>query len=323
MRESAHHQSSHLFPRESASALLAIYWILALLTMLVFGGAQLLLAEREAAWVQQDRAKANWLAEMGLNVAAHPEVEDGEEILSQEFREGQESFHAWREAESARLNLNALLVRREEEVLVRLFETWGASPVDSAPLIEALLDWVDADDGRMLQGAESRDYAKIGAIGFPRNRPFQSFSEVQTVMGIDWLNGLQPGWTEFFTLYGDGRLALQDASAELIAATCGCSLLDAEELVTLRRGPDGEAHTEDDVSLESVESALALLGIGGPELASVRSRVTLAKDVLRLRSRGQVGTIGMERWLVVEGRGSGMRILAAGSNEFWEENEEE
>lgn len=296
----------------AGSALIVMYWILALLTLLVFGSAQLLISEFSMQSVQGQRARASQLAEMGLALAAHPLIERGDPVLVQELGKV-ESFAASIESENGRLNLNSILQQRDTEVLQRLFQLWGMKPEEASMLISALLDWVDPDDLVSLEGAEEEEYRRLGIVGAPPNRRFPSLGEVNGVMGIGVLTALKPDWEDWFTLFGSGKLALDDASAEAVAAACGCELEAAEEFVELRRGRDGLENTEDDVPLQSAEEALDLLKVPAVARPAALSRITVQGNTLRLRSVGQMEDSRVERWLVVEGRGPGMKVLAAGS----------
>jgi general secretion pathway protein K len=297
------------------SALILMYWIIGLLSLLVFGGAKLLLSEFAMQSVQGQRARANQLAEMGLAIAAHPQIERGDPALAQELTRF-ESFRASIESENARLNLNAILQRRDVDVLQRLFELWGLRSDEASHVIACLVDWVDADDMVTRDGAEEQEYRRAGIMGAPPNRRFLSLGEANGVIGIGLLSAGRPGWEEFFTLFGDGKLALDDASAEAIYAVCGCTLDSAQQFVELRRGRDGLENTEDDEVFQPVDQVLDLLKVPPPERSAAASRVTLQGSTLRLRSEGRMEDIRVERWVVVEGRGPGMRVLAAGSRAY-------
>jgi len=299
--------------RIRGSALIVIYWIIALLSLLVFTSANLLFSEFATQSQQGQRFRAHQLAEMGLAVAAHPQVERRDGILRRQWNDF-ESYEATIESETSRLNLNAVLQRNDTEVLSRLFEEWGLRPEVADDVIATLLDWVDADD--LLSpggGAEVEQYARLGLVGLPPNRRFLSLDEVSSVRGIEVLSALKPDWLDSFTLFGNGKLSLQDADADLISAACGCSLSAAKDFVELREGRDGIPHTEDDVQLSSVDEALNLLDVPAVGRDAIVGRVTLQGNTFRLRSVGRVVDTRVERWLVVRGRGPGMRVLKVGS----------
>ncbi len=83
--------------------------------------------------------------------------------------------------ESAKIDLNAA-----GEVLLRgLFTAiGGADPDTAARLVDAVIDWRDADDFRRPLGAEAADYQAAGAKVLPGNAPFETTGEVSRVLGM-------------------------------------------------------------------------------------------------------------------------------------------
>lgn len=65
--------------------------------------------------------------------------------------------------------------------LQNLFRDMGVSESRAAGLADSLADWIDADDRRRTEGAESSDYS---TPGFPANRPLKSFAELRHVRGF-------------------------------------------------------------------------------------------------------------------------------------------
>lgn len=51
-------------------------------------------------------------------------------------------------------------------------------------LVDALLDWRDADDLKRLHGAEEREYRAAGRTYGPRNAPFENVHELRYVLGF-------------------------------------------------------------------------------------------------------------------------------------------
>ena len=86
----------------------------------------------------------------------------------------------------ARLNVNALgtdgiaadtTMRR----IVRLFAALGGP----APAIDAIADWIDADDTRRAAGAEDAYYGARPAPGLTANQPVTRIGELADVKGVD------------------------------------------------------------------------------------------------------------------------------------------
>ena len=95
-------------------------------------------------------------------------------------------------------------------------------------------------------------------------RQFQRIEELRFIRGIDdeaWFGTpRQPGIKDMFTVFGDGRINLNTASAAVLAAIPGLSPTAAQAIVNYRAGPDGVPNTQDDIAFRSfneiVEKAL-------------------------------------------------------------------
>jgi len=82
--------------------------------------------------------------------------------------------------ESAKIDINSA----NNELLKGLFRAGGASEEEAVRLLDAVLDWRDADALRRPFGAEEPDYAQAGLRGRPANYPFQATEELQLVLGM-------------------------------------------------------------------------------------------------------------------------------------------
>jgi general secretion pathway protein K len=83
-------------------------------------------------------------------------------------------------------------------------------------LLNALLDWRDADDDTRTQGAERRQYKQAGLFYSPSNAAFQSLEELQLVLGMNEriFSAIRP----FITVYsGETEVNQRFASPELLA----------------------------------------------------------------------------------------------------------
>ncbi len=286
------------------SALIAVYWIIAILTFAAFTTGALLLGDLEHRADLRDQIAAEALSGRGLALAAHPEVEADDPVL---WGEG---FRGVIEREQSRLNLNRLLQVRDRLTLLTLFRRWGLERGEAEGLIDALTDWVDADDLLTGRGAEKLDYLRMGIEGAPGNAPFRTLAEVEQVRGMERLILARPDWEEAFTLWGNGRVDLADAEAEVIHAVTRCGMARAEAFVEDRRGRDGLENTEDDFDLPTAEAALALLGVARDDPAV--GWLTVNAPLLRLRGIGEFGKVRVEQWVIVEERGPQVPLLDYG-----------
>ncbi len=271
------------------SALLVVLWVIALLSFLIITSMMVVMQDVETVAARRLAFRAHQLAEAGLAIGANPLVKPGDPIL-RKIMGYAESYEVNITTEESRLNIGALLTEEKRAVLERLFRSWGLRPLEAQSVVDALMDWVDADDFKRLTGAERADYKKDGFIDRPYNRPFQSLDEVPLVRGMDLVNQANPAWRNVFTLWGSGSLDINEAPAELIAIVADVPLSAARALVAARSGPDGIPHTEDDQPMQSLDEAMVLLGAQATPQATGTELFMLKGTVARVDSVGRAGT---------------------------------
>ena len=246
---------------ERGSALVATFWLIVVMGLLVFGALQYVAIDARTVTAQRGLAQGRRLAEQGLALGAHPAVKRGDPLLRREM--GEEGFVVEITAEEARLNPNTLVATRSQIMLNRLFLIWGMKPDQAVALTAAITDWIDVDDGVSPNGAESQAYAAAGRAGLPLNRPFESFEEMRMVAGMAELDALHPNWRDAFTLWTYGRINLNETSPDVMAAATGVRLPAAQRVCATLAGLDGVRFTSDDLRFVSVGEALQRLGVAG------------------------------------------------------------
>jgi general secretion pathway protein K len=82
--------------------------------------------------------------------------------------------------ESAKIDVNAA----SDALLRGLFVSAGLNDDEANGLLDAVLDWRDADSLKHLHGAEEADYKAAGLAYGPANAPFQAIEELQLVLGM-------------------------------------------------------------------------------------------------------------------------------------------
>ncbi len=286
--------------------LLALLCLVAVLSFVIVSTVSVAQQHGAQQQARLGMIRARQLAEMGVAVAAHPAIKAGDPLLRRSVS-AIEHYETLLSTEEARLNLNALLTDAGLPVLERVFVSWGLLPADAQAIAATLLDWVDPDDlKRRPDSAEKLDYDFLGLKGMPLNRPFQNLDEVDLVPRMMEITELRPDWRSFFTLRGSGKLDVNTASAEVLAAVTGASLSNAEQLVARRNGLDEMAQTEDDLPIESVEEAMHLLGIGGGDAQEVAGVLTLAGQTKRIESLGVAGDVRCGIAVILNGGGQGI-----------------
>jgi general secretion pathway protein K len=269
------------------AALLAVIWLIAILAIATMSALRVITFDVDVASSVIHGSRARQLAEMGIAIGSNPVVTRGDPLLRQMDTEAGEGFEANVISEGGRFNLNAILLKDDESLLLSIFTKWGLELTEAQAVIDALGDWVDADDDERLNGAESRAYEDLGRINQPFNRPFYHIDEARLVLGMDLVEAVRPDWRDWFTIWSGGTLDLNEASAELIAAAAEIPVDRAAIIPELVSGPDGIRNTEDDVPFENLAAALDLLGINANARPDIAQRFTTDDAVTRIESIGQ------------------------------------
>jgi general secretion pathway protein K len=170
-------------------ALIFVLWVIALLTLMLGSFALITRTESLQSRHLFDTAKARYAAEAGVNQAVYalslPDptqrwLPDGRAYTVQ-FDDATVELAIT--DESGLIDLNAA----EPLTLMSLFQSVGALTLQLATAIaEAIVDWRDADDLKQPNGAEDRDYDAEGYPYGSKDAPFDTVSEVQQVMGMDF-----------------------------------------------------------------------------------------------------------------------------------------
>jgi general secretion pathway protein K len=82
--------------------------------------------------------------------------------------------------ESAKIDINTA----SDALLRGLFLSLGLADDEAARIVDAILDWRDADSFKRPNGAELPEYRAAGLSYGPANAPFQAIEELQLVLGM-------------------------------------------------------------------------------------------------------------------------------------------
>jgi len=271
-----------------AAALLLVLWAIAVLSFAVLWVADLVGIELDSGAAEAKRLAARQIALSGVALGLHPQVtREDVALLNQDLDDGGKLRVRIR-GEGARFNINALLAEQDRITLKNLFLLWGLNNDEADVLFDRLTDWVDDDAGRQLNGAERADYEAMGIVDAPANRPFRSVDEMGRVMGMEVLAERHPAWREAFTVFGDGRIDVNEAGPDVLQAVTGLTPEMVGDILRLRRGGDEIEPSEDDVRFESVEQLAGWLQASSLPADRVMARLTTESTVKRIDSRGLV-----------------------------------
>lgn len=270
-----------------------VVWAVMFLSIAVIGVLRYVEYDADEQISRAKSFRARQLAESGLAIALHPNVQYPDPVLTQNFFGGEEGFEVKLRSESAFININQILQSGNTGLLERLFTEWGLEARDLRDVLDCLLDWVDGDELKNLNGAEREYYFSLGLTNMPSNRPFTSLEEVELVKNMDLVAAVKPNWKEYFTLWSSGsQVDVNTADAEVIAVAAGVSVEAAQRVVEARWGDDKIENTVDDYRFENVDEALTLMNVpaGNEEYyESVKATLTVDDPVKRIESIGKVG----------------------------------
>ena len=289
---------SSLSKHPSGVALIIVLWAVSLIATAMLGLAVLMERQIGQEVSALQNARAMLVAESGIQMVLNPEllpgdVEAASQQLSARLQEGWKVGKATvpvkftirtedMKGEGGKVNINALLLGNKavaRSILQNLFAQWEVNLTTSSALIDALLDWVDAD--QLSSGSNSSTEVNV------RNAPFEKIDELEKVLG--WAEmakearegGKGVDAIKKFTVFGTGKLSLRSADQDVIEAWLGLGPGLAQNFVQQRLGPDQTLGTADDlVNLSSL----------GTNSAEWEDRVnTQEEDLWRVTSTGSVG----------------------------------
>lgn len=284
------------------AALMVVLWLIAILAIASLIALKVISFDMTVAASTIHGARAKHLSEMGVAIASNRVIERTDPLLFFEDVDKMEGFSVRLSSEGQRFNINAIVGGRDTDLLNTMFTEWGMELEQSEALVDALTDWIDADDQVSVKGAEIEEYEAAGRINQPFNRPFYSLEEMRLVFGMDRLEAIKPDWRDWFTAWSGGQLDLNDASAEFIAMAAECPVEQALLVVEAIQGVDGMRDTEDDEPFEEVTGALALLGIDPTLDPLLANRFTVNDATVRIESMGWAGEARRLTTLILRNR---------------------
>ena len=196
-----------------------VLWVLSLL--IIMAGSFALSMRREAALISvlKNNAHAKAIAESGISLAEimllspDPSKVWRADGSIYEIKASDAIIRIRLQSEAGKIDIN----KADQTALQSLM---ALAPVDSeqqGKLVNAILDWRDADNLVRLDGAEKEEYQEAGLNYQPRNKPFESTEELQLVLGMNktvlaWLDPL-------VTIYSvQPHINYQVASKEVLQA---------------------------------------------------------------------------------------------------------
>jgi len=266
---------------ERGSALLLSLWALLLLSAAVLAWFGFINREIDFEHEANFSLEARAMAYSGLNVAILPTTTPRTPLLVREV-DASHRYEVRMIGEGGRLNVNWLLAGEDPgrlELLKNFLAELGLDFKQRERFVDCLLDWVDADSVKRLNGQEA------GPNYEPPNRALQSIDEMTQVAGSEPLLEVE-GWENHFTVLSRGQIDVMAADELVLSVVPGMGEARAERLVTWRRGEDGIDNTEDDPLMENIGQVRSYLGFSEDQFASISSMLSFRDSTWRVECKG-------------------------------------
>jgi len=294
---------------ERGIALLAVMFALMILVFVVTAMWDSAQFGWDDSTLERQRFMARQLAESGVALASHPDVENGDPVLHQEYPDGRK-FDVHVGTEGGRILVNAIGENVIAETVQELFILWGLDATEATIIVESLADWIDADSEVQTNGAENDYYTSLNFPAYPSNASLVSIEQMLLVRGMDKVARTKPDWRRYFTIYGDGLIDVNQAPADLLEAFFQTSSDATASLIATRIGSDGVEGTVDDYVIGEIGELVALLGVSDAGMTRVEEWVTLENSVKRIESRAVVGDFSFSLVVLIETGSDDEQVLA-------------
>jgi general secretion pathway protein K len=271
--------------RHRGAALIAVLWLIAILAMACMTTLRVISFDMEIASAKIHGSEARHVAEMGIAVGSHNLIKRTDPMLHYVDRTTGSGYDVKLTSEGGRFDINYILGSKDKQLLTSIFVRWGLDLVEAQSVSDALKDWSDPDSNEELKGAEKKSYLKAGSVNQPFNRPFYHLDEMRLVRGMDLVEAARPDWKDWFTVWSNDGLDVNEADPELLAAAANIDADQAKIVPEKVRGDDGVLDTKDDVLFEDKTAALELLKIDPQDPVLVR-RFSAKNQTMRIESTG-------------------------------------
>jgi type II secretory pathway component PulK len=269
------------------------------------------------SWAQTDLERAananrdveaRAMAHSGIALGLHPLVSEKTPGLEESIN-GLMGFRVRLVGEGGRLNINWLVTEEQPQrldLLKRWLELHGLTFEERETFVDCLLDYVDADNVKRLNGVEDEP----GYV--PANRPLQSLDEIEKVRNAGPLLR-SPGWKEELTIYSSGPIDLTAADEAVLRLIPGLGEARIVRFLQLRRGRDQLDGTEDDMQFTKFQELGSYLGLSKTQLQELQRFTTIKDTTQRIISEGYSADVVRQIEVVAQKSGANPAIR------YWKE----
>jgi general secretion pathway protein K len=221
------------------------------------------------------------------------------------------SFGVAIEDEGGKIAVNLLVSGNDynpqiRDFLLRLLtgRDFGMEPRRAQDLIDAIKDWIDADNEVTGAGAEGGYYAGLPRSYAVKNAPLDCIEELLMIKGVTrdlfYGTGKSPGLVQCLTVFGDGKININTAPKPVLAALAADMTAESvEDLDRYRRqekndladpgwykkipGLDGLNLPADLIAIRSDIFQIAVVGVQGKRKERITGFVKRETDQKRIK----------------------------------------
>jgi general secretion pathway protein K len=236
MRHATPREIRRLPAGQGGIALIIVMWILTLLMLIASSFIHAMRTEINIVGNSVTKARLEAAAYAGvqraiLEMVKPPQIQDRWNTVGipQSWSFNGQPMQVSILDESGKIDINV-----GNEALMRgLFRSQGATEEETIALMEAVLDWRDADSLKRPRGAEEAEYAAAGLAYAPANATFQSIEELRLVLGMT--PALYQRLAPLITIYSrQAGINSQIASREVLRAIPGVTEAQLDEFLKQR-----------------------------------------------------------------------------------------
>ncbi len=293
----------HPLSTREASALLLVLWALILLSGAVLAYAKWIQADIVLHGHANREIEARAMAHSGMAVALHELVSEKTEDLDDDLAPDL-GYRIRMVSEGGKLNIRFLLEGEQPEriEILRLWlERRGLEYRQREAFIDSLLDYVDGDSIKRVNGVEETDDY------FPPNRMIEDVDELELVANSGPL-ARSPGWKDDLTIYSQGPLDLTAANEDGLRLI-GIGEAYLAKFLLIRRGRDGVDGTKDDYEFKNLKEVQSYLGMNDVQFKRLNGLVTHKDATVRFIVEGRSGNATRQVEVVARKGGANPQIL--------------
>jgi general secretion pathway protein K len=262
---------------EKGIALIMVLWVITILMTLVISFSFLIRTDGYSTIFFKEGVQKKFIAEAGIERAIleiyHRQTYrektvtvEGNEVVRIDGRpytgrieSGKYTFRLL--SESGKIDINKM-TDLTGLVLKNLLLNFNVPQDKADTIVDSILDWIDADNLRRLNGAEDEYYLSLPVPYKARNAPLDTLEELLLIKGITpailFGNSQQKGIIYYLTIYGtSSKININAASREVLLALPGLTPEAVQRIIDQREAAE----------FKSVQDIQAITGLNFPQLA--------------------------------------------------------